>query len=163
MADDEMAGNEMAGNELAGNEIASVGWGSPNSRASLYGSALTMEASGAAHLVNDLMPSGTTIQEWYSFTDYQSMRDTPVLPPLHPGRTYRVVPRIVSVPEGTVIVEVRYFDRFDDLVRAEVLYPPEYEFEYPAGCHSYTIRLVNGGCDELRFTSLTLLEVEADG
>jgi len=148
---------------MASREIETVGWGSPNSAASLYGSALTVEASGAAHLVNRLMPSGTTIQEWYSFTDYQAVRDTPVLPLLQHGKTYRIVPRIESVPEDTFIVEVRYFDRFNDLLRAEVLYPPEYEFEYAADCHYYTVRLVNGGCDELRFTSLTLLEVEADG
>lgn len=148
---------------MAASEIATVGWGSPNSKTSLYGSALTVSSSGTAHLVNRLMPAGTTIQEWYSFTDYQSIRDTPVLPLLHHGTTYRVVPRIVSVPEDTLILEVRYFDRFDELVRAAVLYPPEYEFEYPAECHYYTIRLVNGGCDELRFASLTLVEVGADG
>ena len=144
------------------NEIATVGWGSHNSQASLYGSALTMQASGAVHLVNHLMPSGTTIQEWYSFTDYQSVRDTPVLPLLHHGKTYRIVLGAVSVPEGTFIVEVRYFDRFNGLVRTDVLYPPEYEFEYPADCHHYTIRLVNGGCDELHFTSLILFEVGAE-
>jgi len=148
---------------MAHKEIKTVGWGSPNSQASLYGSALTVEASGAAHLINHLMPAGTTIQEWYSFTDYQAMRETPVLPLLHHGRTYRISPRVVSVPKDTFIVEVRYFDRFNDLVRTDVLYPPQYEFEYPPGCHYYTIRLVNGGCDELRFTSLTLLEVEAVG
>jgi accessory secretory protein Asp3 len=148
---------------MANNEIANVGWGSPNSQASLYGSALRLEASGGAHLVNRFMPGGTTIQEWYSFTDYQSVRDTPVLPLLHHGKTYRVVPLVVSVPDDTFIVDVRYFDRFNELVRTDVLYPPEYEFEYPADCHYYTIRLVNAGCDELRFTSLTLLEVNAGG
>jgi accessory Sec system protein Asp3 len=148
---------------MATNEIKTVGWGSPNSQASLYGSALTVEASGAARLVNRLMPAGTTIQEWYSSTDYQSVRDTPVLPLLHYGTTYRIVPQVVSVPQDSFIIEVRHFDRFNALLRTDVLYPPEYEFEYPAGCHYYTVRLVNGGCDELRFTSLTLLEVEADG
>ena len=148
---------------MANKEIETVGWGSPNGQASLYGSALTVQPSGAAHLVNHLMPGGTTIQEWYSLTDYQALRDTPVLPLLHHGKTYRIVPGVVAVPEGTFIVEVRYFDRFNELVRSDVLYPPQYEFEYPSDCHSYTIRLVNGGCDELRFTSLTLLEVEGDG
>lgn len=148
---------------MADNEIVTVGWGSPNSQASLYGSALTLAASGAARLVNHLMPAGTTIQEWYSFTDYQSVRDTPVLPLLHHGKTYRVVPQIASVPENTFIVEVRYFDRLNELVGTHVVYPPGYEFEYPADCHYYSVRLVNGGCDELRFASLTLLEVKSDG
>jgi accessory secretory protein Asp3 len=148
---------------MADRKIQTVGWGSPNSRESLYGSDLRVEASGAARLVNHLMPGGTTIQEWCSFTDYQSMRDTPVLPLLHHGKTYRIAPRIASVPEATFILVVRYFDRFQELVRADVLYPPEYEFEYPVECHHYTIRLVNAGCDALRFTSLTLLETDDHG
>jgi len=144
-------------------EVATVRWGSPRSPASLYGTALTMAASGDVRLVNRLMPGGTTLQEWHSFTDYQSVRETPALPLLRRGGTYRLVPRIESVPAGTVLFEVRFFDRFDALVAALPLYPPDYAFEYPADCHHYTIRLVNAGCDELRFTSLTLLEAEGDG
>jgi len=148
---------------VANKEIETVGWGSPSGQACLYGSALRLEASGAAHLVNHLMPAGTTIQEWYSFTDSQLVWEVPVLPLLHHAKTYRLILGVVSVPEDTFVVEVRHFNRFKELVRTDVLYPPAYQFEYPAECHHYTIRLVNGGCDELRFTSLTLLEVEADG
>lgn len=147
---------------MTSREIATVRWGSPNSQASLYGTALTVRASGEVHLANHLMPSGTTIQEWYSFTDYQSVRDTPALPLLHHGKTYRVDPAIESNPPDSVIFDVRYFDRFDDLVRTDVLHPPSYSFEYPAECHHYTIRLVNGGCDELRFSSFRLLEMVDD-
>ena len=148
---------------MTSRQIATVRWGSPNSQASLYGTALTLRDSGEVHLVNRLMPSGTTIQEWYSFTDYQSVRDTPALPLLHHGKTYRVDPAVESSPPDSVIFDVRYFDRFDDLVRTDVLYPPSYSFEYPAECHHYTIRLVNGGCDELTFGSFTLLEVVEGG
>jgi len=148
----------MANEQRAGREVATVRWGSPNSEASLYGTALTLATSGEVHLVNRLMPSGTTIQEWYSFTDYQSVRAAPALPLLHPGQTYRLDPGIESKPADSVIFDVRYFDRFDELVRVDVLYPPSYSFEYPPQCHHYTIRLVNAGCDELRFTSFRLLE-----
>ena len=144
-------------------EIETVRWGSLNSRTSLYGTELVLETSGDVSLVNHLMPAGTVIQEWYSFTDYQSVRDTPALPLLHRGATYRVAPRVVSVPADTFLFEVRFFDRFDELIVVTVLYPPKYSFEYPPDCHHYTIRLVNAGCDELRFTSLTLLEVDGDG
>jgi accessory secretory protein Asp3 len=142
-----------------GKRVVTVGWGSPNTPTSLYGSALTLEPSGTAHLVNPLMPSGTTLQQWHSSTDYQALREAPELPLLHHGKTYRVVPEISSVPADTFLLEVRYLDRFHAPVGTEVLYPPEYEFRYPEQCHHYTIRLVNAGCDELRFTSLTLLEV----
>ncbi|GAB3601260.1 accessory Sec system protein Asp3 [Microbacterium tumbae] len=145
---------------MANSRIATVRWGGINSRASLYGTALAREASGDVHLVNRLMPSGTTMQEWYSFTDYQAVRDAPSLPLLHAGRTYRLEPELTPTPDDSVIFEVRFFDRFDALIRAEVLHPPAYAFEYPAGCHHYTIRLVNGGCDELRFTAFTLREGE---
>ena len=144
-------------------EIATVRWGCPNSQASFYGTALAVNASGEINLVNPLMPSGTTIQEWYSFTDYESVRDTPALPLLHHGERYRVDPAIESNPPDSVVFDVRYFNRFNDLVSTDVLYPPSHEFEYPAECHHYTIRLVNAGCDNLRFTSFTLLEVGDHG
>jgi accessory secretory protein Asp3 len=143
---------------MTGREIATVRWGSLNGRASLYGTALTTDASGDVHLANRLMPSGTTIQEWYSFTDYQSVRDAPALPLLHHGTSYRLEPAIESSPDGTAIFDVRYFDRFNQPIRTEVLYPPEYAFEYPEESHHYTIRLLNGGCDELRFRSFRLIE-----
>ena len=148
---------------MTGREIATVRWGSPKSQASLYGTALTVKTSGEIQLANHLMPSGTTIQEWYSFTDYQSVRVTPALPLLHHGKRYRIVPEIESVPPDSVIFDVRYFNRFNGLVSADVLYPPSHEFEYPAECHHYTIRLVNAGCDNLRFTSFTLLEAGDHG
>lgn len=144
-------------------EIAAVRWGSLNSLASLYGSALTLKDSGEVRLVNHLMPSGTTIQEWYSFTDFQSVRETPALPLLHHGKKYRLDQAIEASPPDSVIFDVRYFDRFNALVCADVLYPPSYSFEYPEECHHYTIRLLNAGCDELTFTSFTLLEVGDHG
>lgn len=139
-------------------EIATVRWGALNSQASLYGTALAIAPSGEVTLVNRLMPGGTTLQEWYSFTDYQSVRDIPALPLLQHGARYRLDPAITSTPADTVIFDVRYFDRFDELLRTEVLYPPTYEFEYPAEADHYTIRLINAGCDELRFASFTLRE-----
>lgn len=122
-----------------------------------------MKASGEIDLVNHLMPSGTTIQEWYSFTEYQSVRDTPALPLLHHGKKYRIDPAIESNPPDTVIFDVRYFDRFNVLVGTDVLYPPLYLFEYTTEYHHYTVRLLNAGCDRVSFKSFTLLEVDDDG
>lgn len=147
---------------MADRKIATVLWGGMKSRAALYGSALTHEPSGEVRLLNRLMPSGTTLQEWYSFTEYQAVRDTPDLPLLHHGRTYRIEPDLSSSPAGAVLFEVRCHDRFDELLLAEVLHGPAYSFAYPAQCHRYTIRLINAGCEELRFSSFTLVEVDAD-
>ena len=144
-------------------EVATVRWGSLNSRDSLYGSALTLRATGEIELVNGLMPSGTTLQEWYSYTDYQAVRGAPSLPLLHHGKTYRLDAVLESTPADSVIFDVRYFDRFNDLLRTDVLYPPSYSFEYPANCHHYTIRLLNAGCDRLAFTSFALLEANDHG
>jgi accessory secretory protein Asp3 len=143
---------------MSDREIAVVGWGELNSKDALYGSALTVTPSGEAHLVNHLMPSGTTLQEWYSFTDYQAVRDTPELPLLRHGARYRVVADVTSAPAGTTLLEVRFHDRFGDEVDRQVLHAPDHAFTYPPGGHSYTIRLVNAGCDEVWFRSLRLLE-----
>lgn len=148
-------------------EIATVRWGLPSSPAALYGSALLIDpaaraGAGELRLVNPLMPSGTILQEWHSSTDYRALRHSPTLPLLHPGRSYRLDPELRSDPPDTVLFELRCYDRFDRLLGAEVLRPPEHRFETPAACHHYTIRLVNAGCDELRFTSFTLREEDAD-
>lgn len=145
---------------MTGRKISAVGWGSPTTQDSLYGTALTMRATGEIHLVNDLMPSGTPLQEWYSFTDYQSVRGTPSLPLLHHRKRYRLDPVLTSNPRDTVYFALRFYDQFSELLRTDVLHPPHYAFEYPAQCHHYTVQLVNGGCDELRFTSFALLEVD---
>jgi accessory secretory protein Asp3 len=141
------------------NVIVTLGWGAPAAREALYGTALTIDASGACHLVNPLMPGGTVLQEWSSVTDYAADRATPVLPLLYTGRRYAVTVDAQSVPGGAFLVEVAFADRFGAALGTEVLYAPAFEFTYPLGAHHYTIRLVNAGCDELRFTSLSLAEV----
>ncbi|MCL1897350.1 MAG: accessory Sec system protein Asp3 [Micrococcales bacterium] len=140
-------------------KIATVGWGSPNSRASLHGTALTMSGSGETLLVNNLMPSGTTMQQWHSFTDYQSERDIPALPPLFHGKTYSLEPTLEATPPGSVFFCVRFFDGSNQLLQSQVLFPPNYRFQYPAKCHHYWVQLVNAGCDQLSFESLVLWEV----
>ena len=140
-------------------EVATVRWGALHSRAALYGTAVTRDPSGEVRLVNPLMPSGTAVQKWHSTTDYQALRDSPALPLLHQGRRYRLDPTIRTEPPDTAIFEVRCFDRFDRLLGARVLHPPEFAFDFPDDCHHYTIRLLNGGCDELRFTSFRLIEM----
>lgn len=148
---------------MSGGQVATVAWGDPNSRASLYGTTLKTDASGEVHLANRLMPSGTILQEWYSFTSYQAVRSAPALPLLHQGKTYRIEPTLTASPAESVNFDVQYFDRFGSLLRTEVLYPPEYSFAYPRQCHHYTIRLLNAGCDELSFTSFSLREVDDRG
>jgi len=147
---------------MASDPIATMRWGSLNSRAALYGSVLSLEPTGEVRLTNRLMPSGTTMQEWYSFTDYQAVREAPTLPLLRVGRSYRLQPTLQTTPADSVVFDVRYFDRFDALLRVDVLHPPTYAFDYPQGCHHYTIRLANAGCDELRFTSIALWEGDED-
>lgn len=143
--------------------VATVRWGSVNSGASLYGTALDVAPSGEVHLINPLMPSGTIMQEWYSYTDYQAVRETPSLPLLLHDRSYRLEPALDAGPPDSVIFDVRFYDRFGEVVGTEVLHPPAYAFVYPRECHHYTIRLLNGGCDELRFRHFTLWEGETDG
>ena len=147
---------------MADREIARIRWSNPNSAQALYGTELTVEP-GAVRYVNRLMPSGTTIHEWHSFTDYQEVRNAPTLPLLHHGTTYRIDPEVESSPPGSVLFGVSYFDRFNEQLGSDVLYPPSYSFDYPPECHHYAIRMVNGGCDEVRFSSFAVIEVGADG
>jgi accessory secretory protein Asp3 len=140
-------------------EIVTVIWGDHNSTDSLYGSRLVFAADDSITLTNPLMPSGLVLQEWYAFTSYQQVRDTPDLPLLHHGKRYRVAMDMQPTPADTVVVEIQYFDDYSAPIRQQVLHGPDFAFDYPDDCHSYSIRLINGGCDGLAFRNLTLLEV----
>ena len=142
--------------------IITLPWGNINSETFLYGTRLTRESLDAVQFENQRMPAGTAIHEWYSYTNYQHNRDLPTLPFLYTGKTYRLEPNIISEPENTFILEVRFFDRLEQLAGRKVLYPPLYEFEYPRNGYYYTIRLTNGGCDKLTFHDFKLIEIRDD-
>jgi len=140
-------------------EIGTFYWGNTNIQTFLYGTDLMRESLQRIHFVNHLMPAGTAIHEWYSYTDYVMNRDIPVLPFLYAGMTYRIEPDIQTKPEGTFLLELLIFDRSSQLMEKRVLYPPHYSFVYPQDCYYYTVRLTNAGCDELIFSSFKLIEV----
>jgi len=147
---------------MSDREIGAFYWGYSNTSSFLYGTDLIREANGDVHFDNHLMPAGTAIHEWFSYTDYQSNRDIPMLPFLYDGKTYRVEADVDTEPANTFDLEVLFFDRFEQLKKRIVLYPPLYAFVYPEDSYYYTIRLINAGCDALDFRSLKLIEV-ADG
>jgi accessory secretory protein Asp3 len=148
---------------MSNREVGTFYWGNTNSQTFLYGTDLIREAMDHVHFVNYRMPAGTTIHEWYSYTDYQLNRDIPMLPFLYVNGTYRIEPDIKSIPEDTYMLEVLLYDRFEQLEEKRILYPPDYSFYYDCDSYFYyTIRLINAGCDELVFHSFKLIEVSED-
>jgi accessory secretory protein Asp3 len=139
-------------------EIATFYWGNNNVQTFLYGTDLTRESLKQVHFVNDMMPAGTAIHEWYSYTNYQVNRDMPVLPFLYDGKKYRIEPDIQTKPEDRFLLELLVYDRSEQLMERIVLYPPSYSFVYPQDSFYYTIRLTNAGCDELTFNNFKLME-----
>ena len=138
-------------------------WGNANVQTFLTGTDLVREALDCIQFANPYMPAGTAIHEWYSYTNYQANRDLPVLPFLYAGRKYRLEPQIETVPPDTFLLEIRFFDRLEQLMERTVLYPPDYSFIYPKVGYYYTIRLTNAGCDQLTFHNFKLIEVNDNG
>jgi accessory secretory protein Asp3 len=144
-------------------EIGTFYWGLNNAQTFMYGSEMTQNTVASMNFVNPLMPAGTTIHEWYSYTNYQLNRDIPILPFLYAGRTYRIEPDIKTRPDNTFALELLVFDRSEQMISAQVLYSPDYSFVYPSDSFYYTLRLINAGCDELQFNHFKLIEVNDEG
>lgn len=107
---------------------------------------------------NALMPPSFVIHGWSSRTNYQGDRRQPALPRLHRGKTYQITPVLTVTPAQSLYVQVTYFDRLGRELGKTTLKEEEWTFTYPLEAFSYTIDLVNAGCQELVFECLFLEE-----
>ena len=139
--------------------ITTVTWGQHHSLDSLYGSQISIHSNGAVLFVNQLMPSGTVIQQWYSSTDFQSTRATPTLPFLYPKSSYKLDVQMTSIPDKTCLFDVLFFGRVNQLIGKHILHNVDDIFLYPDEAYYYTIRMINAGCDEFTFNSFSIMKV----
>lgn len=134
-------------------------WGNTNIQTFLYGSDLMRLTNDRIEFRNHLMPAGTPIHEWYSYTHFSVNRDMPQLPYLYVGKTYQIEPDIHTFPEHCYLLEIIFYDRYEHKVETQVLHPPYFTFTYPENSFFYTIRLINAGCSKLIFSNFQLYEV----
>lgn len=111
---------------------------------------------------NPLMPPSIPLAAWTSRTNFQARHASPSLPLLKRGRTYRLVLDAKISPQNSLYLKVSYWNRLDELLSFDVLRDDSWEFTYPIEAFSYSIELINAGCDYFAFNSLLLSDATAD-
>lgn len=107
---------------------------------------------------NPLMSPSYAITSWSSKTNFQQHRIQPTLPLLKRKTRYCVQLEADVYPLNTLYVKVTFFNRFDTEISFVMLKDERWSFSYPEDAFSYTIELINAGCEQITFDSLVLLE-----
>lgn len=138
-----------------------IRWAQLAQGAYTFGSQMTVTGHRVS-FHNPLMSPSYAITSWFSKTNFQQHRLQPTLPLLQRGKTYRV--RLVAdvEPSNTLYVKVTFFNRFDKEVSFVMLKEENWSFTYPEDAFSYTIELINAGCDHFSFDSLIVAEEEEE-
>ncbi|KXT77131.1 Accessory secretory protein Asp3 [Streptococcus sp. DD10] len=137
-------------------------WGQATDLTFLYGSVVRYLANDHIQFQNDLIPSAQIIKEWKSATSYQAERTTPALPLLRVGQAYHLKISLSTSPVKSVLVEVAFKNRFDEVIDRIATINDSLEFTYPEEAYTYSISLMSAGVTEMDFHSLLLEEVEEE-
>ncbi|BCP60726.1 accessory Sec system protein Asp3 [Streptococcus parasuis] len=121
----------------------------------LYGTELEFRGD-SVYFKNELMPSGNLIHSWYSRTNYQRDREQPQLPVLFRNKRYSLHLEADVIPEGTVYLQIDFYNRSDETIHTKILRSDEAHFTYPNGAFSYAIHLFNANVTELLFHHIDL-------
>lgn len=125
----------------------------------LYGSEVTYRKRDDVEFVNQLMPPGTVVKQWYSRTNYQAQRIEPALPMIDGESDYRLIVNIDSPPEQECQVRLVFYDRYETEVGNITARGKVTDFKCPLKTYSYRMQLLNGGAKEFHFHSIIIQEV----
>ena len=92
-----------------------VFWTEYSSDAYLYGSQITFHNKDDVEFVNELMPPGTIIKQWYSKTNFQTQKIEPALPIID-GETEYLITLNIDTEENIKIMRAIDFHPFVDPV-----------------------------------------------
>lgn len=121
----------------------------------LYGSSIHF-SEGQAHFSNSLLAPGKTMIRFGSRTNYQGNRQSPELPLLRPGQTYMIDSQIQTQPENRYFIQLKFFNRQNEIVGVEMVRENGHSFVYPKDAFTYELLVKSGGCHQMDFTHVTL-------
>ncbi len=102
----------------------------------LYGTELDWNRQGPIRFANRFLPSGQAIRTWSSAWTYQRDRVEAQLPVLEEGKAYQLRTFLRDDPEGTVLLRLRFFDRYGEQCAFFVSEHRMDRFVCPAGTSS---------------------------
>lgn len=125
-----------------------------------YGSQVSFEENRVIFR-NPQMPPSFVIAQWTSMTNFQGHRSQPELPVLERGAQYKVTLSAEVFPQASVHLKMTYFDRFGKVVGFEFIKEMTGQFTYPEDAFSYTVDLVNSGCEKIVFNYFKISSQES--
>lgn len=130
-----------------------------NRDAYLYGTSLDFTEDGAL-FENVRMASGKLISRFYSSTNYQGQRSSPVLPLLIPGQAYWIEVDIDAWPEGRYFLEFAYYNRQGEQIGFEILRQNQGEITYPHQAFTYIVTLKSAGAGRLLVRGISIYSLK---
>lgn len=135
-------------------------WENQATNSYFYGSLIQFHSDKSVTFKNELMPSGSAINEWFSQTTYTESLTLVGLPLLKKGKSYQLELEATIVPEQGVYIGIILYDRFDKVIDQVIGKTRHVDFTYPLDAYRYTIQLMNAGHKALHFHKMLLSEVE---
>lgn len=124
----------------------------------LYGTELDWNRQGPIQFENRFMPSGQAIRTWSSAWAYQRDRVEAQLPILEERKAYQLRTFLRDDPEGTVLLRLRFFDRYGEQCAFFVSEHRTDRFVCPAGTFSWKMELLWAGARSLWFDHIEVEE-----
>lgn len=124
----------------------------------LYGTELDWNRRGPIQFENRFMPSGQAIRTWSSAWAYQRDRVEAQLPILEERKAYQLRTFLRDDPEGTVLLRLRFFDRYGEQCAFFVSEHWTDRFVCPAGTFSWKMELLWAGARSLWFDHIEVEE-----
>lgn len=126
----------------------------------LYGSEVIYHKKDDVEYINQLMPPGTIIKQWYSKTNFQMQKIEPSLPIIDGESEYQITVNIDTAENENCLVRLVFYDRYEMEAGSITLRDKTTTFKCPLKTYSYRMQLVNGGVKKLNFHSIVIQEVE---
>ena len=145
---------------MCNNIVNIIYWDNHAANTYLYGSNVVFHNEDEVFYDNELMPAGDVIRTWYSNVNYQALRLSAQCPMLIEKREYRLRQNITTIPEETTFIRINFFNRYNEVIDSQIIREKEGTFIVPNEMYSYTIELLNAGCQNFTFNSLEILEVD---
>lgn len=135
-------------------------WNEYSSDTYLYGSRIIYHKPDDVEFINELMPAGTMIKQWYSRTNYQAQRIEPSLPMIDGESRYEIEVNIDCHEDEAWQVRLVFYDKYDMEAGFVSVRDRVTQFQCPLKTYSYRMQLINGGMTWFRFHSIVIREIE---
>lgn len=140
------------------NNVIICRWPSVFTHAELHGAHIEYNQDGSVFYSSPLLPPGTSVYIWKSYSKFDADRCVPTLPLLEYKKTYRITNKMEDNPVGSTFLKVTLYDNHNHIIHESILDSSGGEFYYFPGTIKYDIQLVVKSNESINFNSMIISE-----